>query len=355
MTTSTSSLRRRRTLLGYGAVGLAAAFAGRVAMNPSNAFAQAAAQSLSIGLLRAPASAIVDLAENRGWFKEAGVNAESVLFATAAGPKIIQALGGGSIGLSFVNSTAALLGLAGGAIPLRFISIPTDPSRLFAVLSTSDIDTVPKLAGKRVSATAGTALHYYLARVLAKFGMTMKDIEFVNLPAADGQSAFVAGRVDALVPSVNGRFYVMNTKKDARELFTYADFTKAPGPTSPFLNYDLFVTTDAVVQRNRDVLRRFLAVYHDKGVRYLLDPKTHDAALTTITEYVNKEQKNPTNPEIMGRILDMSGFYDLKDVRQRMTSADFRDSLETQVKFFMDQKQIKDAPDLGKAIVSDLV
>ena len=67
-----------------------------------------------------------------------------VLFAAAAGPKIIQALGGGAIDLSFVNSTAALLGMAGGAIPLRFISIPTDPSRLFALLSAQEIDIVPQ-------------------------------------------------------------------------------------------------------------------------------------------------------------------------------------------------------------------
>ena len=60
--------------------------------------------------------------------------------------------------------------------------------------------------------------------------MTLKDIEFVNLPAADGQAAFVAGRVDAIVPSVNGRYYIMNAKKDTRELFTHDDFAKAPGP-----------------------------------------------------------------------------------------------------------------------------
>jgi ABC-type nitrate/sulfonate/bicarbonate transport system substrate-binding protein len=350
-------LTGRRRFLGYGGAAVAAALAAPLSALAPRAFAQGAGGGapLTIGLLRAPASGIVDLAEQHGWFKEAGVALDSVLFAAAAGPKIIQALGGGSIGLSFVNSTAALLGLAGGAIPLRFVSIPTDPSRLFAVLSAPGIDSVPKLAGKRVAATGGTALHYFLARVLAKFDMSLKDIEFVNLPAADGQSAFVAGRVDAIVPSVNGRYYIMNTKKDARELFTHEDFTKAPGPTQPFLNYDLFVTTDDVVKRSRPALKGFLAAYHDKGVRYLLDPRTHDEALRTITEYVNKEQKNPTDAAIMGKIIDTSGFYDLANVKQRMTRDDFRASLDYQVKFFMDLKQIKTAPDLDKAIVTDLV
>src|SRR5205085_11925111 len=122
-----------------------------------------------------------------------------------------------------------------------FVSIPTDPSRNFCVLSTTDIDSVHKLAGKKVSAAQGTALHYFLARTLAKHGMSMKDIEFVNLAVADGQAAFVAGRVDALVPSVNGRYYILKAKPDVRELFGYDDWAKVPSPQG-FVNYDLFVT-----------------------------------------------------------------------------------------------------------------
>ena len=93
----------RRRFLELGAGGLAAALAAGVS---PRAFAQQ--HQLTIGLLRAPASAIVDLSEQRGWFKEAGLSLNQVLFAQAAGPKIVQALGGGSVGLSFVNSTASV-------------------------------------------------------------------------------------------------------------------------------------------------------------------------------------------------------------------------------------------------------
>lgn len=344
----------RRRFLGMTTGTGALALCGGTALLAPPARAQTDA-TLTIGLLRAPAAAIVDLAQRRGWFKEAGVELKSELFAAAAGPKIIQALGGGAIDLSFVNSTASLLGMAGGAIPLRFISICTDPSRLFALLSAPDIASVPKLAGKRVACTAGTALHYFLARVLAKHGMTVKDIEFVNLPAADGQAAFVAGRVDAIVPAVNGRFYIMSTKKDTRELFTFADFTKPPGSLQPFQNYDLFVTTEQVLRTKRRALQGFLAAYHGKGVPFLLDPATRPEALRIVTEYVNAEQKNPVDAAIMTRIMDMSGFYDAKQAKQLMTSPEFRAGLEYQVKFFADQGQIKSVPDLAPAIVTDLL
>jgi len=271
----------RRRFLRYTAGSGALALAGGFKAEP----AHAQASQLTIGVLRAPASAVIDLSEKKGWFKEAGVELKTELFASAAGPKLVQALGGGAIDLSFVNTTAALLGMAGGAIPLRFISIPTDPSRNFCVISDEKIDTMAKLAGKKVTAPQGTALHYYLARALAKSGMAFKDIEFVNLPAADGQAAFVAGRVDAIVPTVNGRFYILNTKKDSRELFVYEDFARGPTPET-FLNYDLFVTTQDVVDKNRAGLKAFLAAYHDKGVVYLLDPKTRAAATKEITDYI---------------------------------------------------------------------
>ena len=345
----TESNMDRRRFLRYAAGGSALALTG------SWTTALAQSSQLTIGVLRAPASAVIDLADKRGWFKEAGVELKTELFASAAGPKLVQALGGGAIDLSFVNTTASLLGMAGGAIPLRFISICTDPSKLFALLAQPEFDSVPKLAGKKIACTAGTGLQYYLARILAKYGMTQKDIEFVNLPAADGQAAFVAGRVEAIVPSVNGRFYIMQVKKDTRELFGYADFVKPPGSTLPFQNFDLFVTTEAVLATKRKALQGFLAAYHNKGVPFLLSPATRAEALRIVTDYVNAEQKNPTDAAIMGRIMDDSGFYDAKQAKQLMTTPDFRGGMEYQVKFFMEQGAMKSAPDLSKAIVTDLL
>jgi hypothetical protein len=70
---------------------------------------------------------------------------------------------------------------------------------------------------------------------------------------------------------------------------------------------------------------------------------------------VNKEQKNPTDAAIMTRIMDDSGFYDRRTTKQLMTRDEFRAGLDYQVKFFMDQGQLKSAPDLDKAIVTDLL
>ena len=58
---------------------------------------------------------------------------------------------------------------------------------------------------------------------------------------------------------------------------------------------------------------------------------------------------------IMGRIMDDSGFYDAKQAKQLMTSPEFRGGMEYQIKFFMEQGTMKSAPDIDKAIVTDLL
>jgi hypothetical protein len=130
---------------------------------------------------------------------------------------------------------------------------------------------------------------------------------------------------------------------------------KPPGSTMPFQNYDFFVTTEQVLQAKRKTLQSFLAAYHDKGVPYLMNPATRPDAIKTITEYVNAEQKNPTDAAIMKRIMDDSGFYDAKQAKQIMTSPELKANMEFQVKFFMEQGAMKSAPDLSQAIVTDML
>jgi ABC-type nitrate/sulfonate/bicarbonate transport system substrate-binding protein len=105
-------------------------------------------------------------------------------------------------------------------MPLRIISIPTDPSRTSRCCRRPRSTRCRKLAGKKVAPPPGPRCTTSSRARWRSTAMAMKDVELVNLPAADAQAAFVAGRVDAIVPSVNGRFYITSTKKDTRELFT---------------------------------------------------------------------------------------------------------------------------------------
>jgi len=352
---TTTNLTKRRTLLRAGLGGAGAALLARAPAGWSQSAPAAASNALSIGLIRNPVSALISLTDQKGWFRDAGVSLQPSLFTGAAGPKVIQAMGGGSLALGSVSVTAALLAIASQAVPLRIVSISTDPAPVFVILSAPDIASVAQLKGRKVATTAGTGLQYFLVRALAKHGLKLSDVEFVNLPVGDAQSAFLAGRVDAVVPSLNGRYFIMQTKKDTKELHTWSDFTKPPGSTQAFEDYDVFVAPQAVIEKQGPALRAFLAAYHGKGVPYLLNPATQGTAIAEITKYVNAEQKAPTDEGAMKAQLLGSRFFDLDSVRKIMNSDGFRAGLDDQVKWFVDSKQIPTPIAVDKLIASDLL
>lgn len=341
---------QRRRVLRASAGALAAAL-----VHWSFARAADARGGLTMGLLRNPVSGLIAVTDQKGWFKEAGVDLQTTLFAGAGGPKVIQAMGGGSIALGSVSATAALLALAGNAVPLRIISISTDPAPLFVLLSEPEIDSMSKLAGRKVATTAGTGLHYFLVRALAKSGMKPSDIEFVNLPVGDAQAAFLAGRVDAVVPSLTGRYYIRSIRKDARELFTHDMFGRPPGNPARFDDYDVFVAPQSVVESSKPALRAFLAAYHGRGVPYLRSAATQNDAIAAVTRYVNAEQKSPTDEQAMREQLLRSGFFDVAEAKRIMTSDAFRAGIEDQVKFLSESRQSQGRIALDGVIVAELL
>jgi ABC-type nitrate/sulfonate/bicarbonate transport system substrate-binding protein len=342
---------RRSLLKGAAALPLAAGLGSLGLALP--AFAQSA--PLRVGLLRNPVSGLIELAGKKGWYRDAGTDIQSELFTGAAGPKVIQAMGGGSLDLSSVSATAVLLAVASGAVPLKIVSISTDPAPLFMLLSNPDIDSVAALRGRKVSAPQGTGLQYFLARALGKHGMTMADIDYVNLPANDAQSAFLAGQVDAVVPSLIGAFVIQNVKPDTKRLFMLGDFTKGAGPTDPFVDYDVFVASEQAVAERGDDIRAFLAAYHGRAVPYLKDAATQETAIAEITEYVNTEQRTPTDADIVRQLMLQSGFYDLTEAKALITADAFVAGLEDQVKFFIDSGQLKSARPMAEVVAADLL
>lgn len=66
------------------------------------------------------------------------------------------------------------------------------------IVARPDIKTVADLKGKTVAASApGTSPYFLLAEILAKNGLTMKDIKRVNMEPDAAAQAFIAGQNDA--------------------------------------------------------------------------------------------------------------------------------------------------------------
>lgn len=62
----------------------------------------------------------------------------------------------------------------------------------------SSIKSVSDLKGKKVAFVKNTTAHYFLLKMLEEAGLTWSDISPVELTTADGLSALISGKVDAL-------------------------------------------------------------------------------------------------------------------------------------------------------------
>jgi sulfonate transport system substrate-binding protein len=60
------------------------------------------------------------------------------------------------------------------------------------------IKSVADLKGKKVAFVKNTTAHYFLLKMLEEAGLTWSDISPVELTTADGLSALISGKVDAL-------------------------------------------------------------------------------------------------------------------------------------------------------------
>lgn len=66
------------------------------------------------------------------------------------------------------------------------------------VPKSSSIKSVADLKGKKVAFVKNTTAHYFLLKMLEEAGLTWSDISPVELSTADGLSALISGKVDAL-------------------------------------------------------------------------------------------------------------------------------------------------------------
>src|ERR1700744_4828282 len=119
----------------------------------------------------------------------------------SSGLPLLEAINIGSIDVGAdVADTVPIFAQAAGA-KLAYVAeeaaSPTAPAIL--VPRSSPIKTLADLRGKKVAVTKGAGSHYLLLAVLAKAGLSFKDISPAYLTPADGRTAFIGNSVDAWV------------------------------------------------------------------------------------------------------------------------------------------------------------
>ena len=167
---------------------------------------------------------------HQGYFEEVGLTVEPAQFS--GGPAEIAAMASGDIDISQIGHGAHSLCIQGEANVFAFDQL----SQADAVVANKakGIETAADLKGKTVAVSSGTSSEIILQFVLEEAGLTMDDIETIEMNVEGMTTALLSGQIDAAA--------TWSPNND------YTD--QAAFPSS-------FICTPEYAEENHDILVRF--------------------------------------------------------------------------------------------------
>jgi putative hydroxymethylpyrimidine transport system substrate-binding protein len=143
-----------------------------------------------------PDHAPLIVAQEKGYFADAGLEVTLVAPADPSAPPRLVAAGKGDVAISYQPN---LYLQAEANLPLvRFGTLVATPLNCLVVLAGGDIKTIADLKGKTVGFSVGGFEDALLKEMLAGAGLSLSDVKLVNVNFAL-TPALISGQVDAVI------------------------------------------------------------------------------------------------------------------------------------------------------------
>src|SRR6516225_47477 len=262
------------------------ALAGLLALTTVGAARAEEALKAKIGVLRLSSSAPVFIAQDKGYFRDAGLDVE-LKFFDAAQP-IAVATTSGDVDFGVTAFTAGLYNLAGKGT-LKVIGGMSHEKAGYPLIGyfasnnayAAGLKSPKDLAGKRVAVTqVGSSFHYSLGLLADKYGFKLADVKIVPLQSLSNAAAALKGEtVDAALLPIS----------TARKLMDEggAKFLGWVGDETPWQLGAVFASPKTLT--NKALVTKFL------GVLAKADREYHDVILASMKDGVApiNEQTKP--------------------------------------------------------------
>ena len=179
---------------------IAAAVLAAASLSAAGGSDAAFPKEIRVSYARSPFNLPLIVAVRRGMLDEAfGAKGVAVkLFEIDSGAKQAEAMAAGSIDIAGVINNTSILLAAGGGNDLEIVSGFSSPTGLFAIVVKSPaIKSVADLKGRKVAGPKGTVLHQLLAAALQREGLSLRDLDFLQMDIPAARTALLSGQVDA--------------------------------------------------------------------------------------------------------------------------------------------------------------
>lgn len=209
---------------------------------------QRPADKVVLALYKSPRTATLLIAEDKGYFKDEGLDVAIDTYDT--GQQALEALLAGKADIATVADTPVAQAALDGK-QLWIIASYSRVERAVSIVGRRDrgIATFSDLKGKAVGTTPGTIADYFLQSYLINAGVDPKSVEAVNLTPSQYVDSVVSGNVDAVAAAAPQRGMLIE-KLGANAVVLD---NQSVLPTSM-----VAAATPALVEADPDVIQRFL-------------------------------------------------------------------------------------------------
>ena len=238
--------------------------------------ATADADPLKIGYSDWPGYTVLEVAKQKGWFKDAGVDVDLVWFDYLPS---LDAFSAKKIDAVCVVATDALVNGANGA-KSKIIALLDYSEGSDMIIGKPGINSIKDLKGQKIGIEVTLVEHLLLLKALQANGMKQSDVELVNTPTNETPQTLGSGKVAAI-----GAWYpisgqALKAVAGSKPLFTSAE---AKG-----LIYDVLAVDPTSYAKHKADWEKVVQVYY-KCVDYVLDEKTREDAVKIMSAKVGAD------------------------------------------------------------------
>lgn len=235
--------------------------------------AQALADPLRIGYSDWPGWVAWEVAIEKDWFKEEGVDVRFEWFDYVAS---MDAFAAGQLdAVAMTNGDALVTGATGARSVMIIINDYSNGNDM--IVARPGIDSVVDLKGGKIGVEIGFVSHLLLLNALEKHGLSEADVELVNVPTNETPQVLASGNVDAIVAWQPSSGQALGMVAGSKAVYTSAD--------EPGLIYDVLAVSPVSLSARRDDWVKVAKVWY-RVVDYINDPATRDDAVRIMASRV---------------------------------------------------------------------
>ena len=257
------------------------------------------------------------IAEQKGWFKEAGLEIDEVLFTN--GPVQMESLaadgwdlgctGIGGVFAGVLGYDAVVLGASNTDDGTQYIFARNDSDIVKAGKGNNELNpeiygSADAWKGKSVLCNTGSVLQYVLIKTLNGYGLSADDVQYIATDAATAYSAFLAGQGDAVVLTGSGGTFNMLANTDE-----YTAVASGPMADSGLMCHFVANKNSYNDPEKYEAMKVFMKVYFDT-----LDwmGKNLDEVVKYSVDQ-NDENGSSLEPEVAKRYVTADRYFTLQE------------------------------------------